>query len=369
MGDAAIWRVPILMSRTGYTLPVFAAAAARAALLHLLEKAPCVLVQLDLLGEQAAIPIDQVARLDAKTALGITRSDPGDNLDLTRHTPVWAWVHLEEGTGAVLRLEAGEGLGRTAAGEAAIYRYARQLMEANVAPLVPAGRTATVRFILPEGRALALRTSNAAFGILEGLALLGTSGLSQPLSAADHLESFRAALRERAERERRLVFCIGASGLQAAGRLGLDQGATVQTGNWIGALLVEAGMLGVESVLLLGYQGKLVKLAAGIFNTSSHIADGRLEAIAAGAAAAGADIETVRTVLAAPTADAACALLAAAGWAQRIYTGLAERVSGRSVEYVRKYTERTVAVATVLLDRQGRLIAQDLAAAAWLAGP
>lgn len=151
--------------------------------------------------------------------------------------------------------------------------------------------------------------------------------------------------------------------------MGLDQGATVQTGNWIGALLVEAGMLGVESVLLLGYQGKLVKLAAGIFNTSSHIADGRLEAIAAGAAAAGADIETVRTVLAAPTADAACALLAAAGWAQRIYTGLAERVSGRSVEYVRKYTERTVAVATVLLDRQGRLIAQDLAAAAWLAGP
>lgn len=42
------------------------------------------------------IPVEQVAALEKTTALAITRSDPGPHLDLTRDTPVWAWVRLEE---------------------------------------------------------------------------------------------------------------------------------------------------------------------------------------------------------------------------------------------------------------------------------
>ena len=46
-------------------------------------------------------------------------------------------------------------------------------------------------------------------------------------------------------------------------------------------MLVEAGLHQANSVLLLGYHGKLIKLAGGIFNTSSHIADAKLEIISA----------------------------------------------------------------------------------------
>ncbi|MEM9569081.1 MAG: cobalt-precorrin-5B (C(1))-methyltransferase, partial [Cyanobacteria bacterium P01_E01_bin.34] len=194
------------MAQSGFTLPVFAAAAAKAALLHLLrtgnsseESTTKRSVELNLLSdsctppEQVEIDIEQLAVLGAMNhaggqALAIARSNPGDNLDLTRNTPIWAYVRLVPREYSALLLEAGEGLGRSAKGEPAIYQYAKELFTVNVESLVPEQWTAIVRIILPEGQQLAQRTSNEAFGVLEGLALLGTSGISRPLAATDALE-------------------------------------------------------------------------------------------------------------------------------------------------------------------------------------
>ncbi|MBF2000305.1 MAG: cobalt-precorrin-5B (C(1))-methyltransferase [Synechococcales cyanobacterium M58_A2018_015] len=349
------------MARSGYTLPVFAVAAAKAALLHLLTPSdPPSSVELDLLPTTAQIPIQQGARLQPNSALAITLSDPGDNLDLTRYTPLWAWVQLQPRQDQPLVLQAGEGLGKTLQGEAAIYSYARRLFAANLLPLIPPEQTAIVTIILPEGRQLAQRTSNAAFGIIEGLALLGTSGISQPLSVADHFEALRQELQSR--QQSRLVFCIGSNGKQVAERLGLDSAAIVSTGNWIGALLVQAGSQGAESVLLLGYQGKLVKLAGGIFNTSSHLADAKLEIISAAVIQTGGDLTLAQAVLAAQTADAAYKLLIDAGRADAVFSALAAQISHRATAYVQKYANTPLTIGTVLFDRQGQLIGQDATA-------
>jgi cobalt-precorrin-5B (C1)-methyltransferase len=347
------------MARTGYTLPVFAVASAKAALIHLQQGDSQLAITLDLLPGSAEIPIQQVARLDDQSALAVTLSDPGDNLDLTRNTPIWAWVKLGERQTQALVLEAGEGLGKTAAGDAAIYSYARRLFDANLLPLIPDRQTVTVSIILPEGRQLAQRTSNEAFGILEGLSLLGTSGISQPISAADHLDEFRVALQEKVKNHSHLVFCLGSSGMQVAQRLGIPETAVVQTGNWIGAMLVEAGLRGAESVLLLGYQGKLIKLAGGIFNTSSHLADAKLEIISAAVVQAGGDLAAVQTVLNEKTADGAYQSLVALGLAEQVFGALAEKISARGAAYVQKYGDVALKVGTVLCDRQGQAISQD----------
>ncbi len=83
-----------LKPRSGYTLPVFACAAAVAALRWLRQPQPLDAVSIDLIkpAETVEIPIEQVAGIGEGMALAITRSDPGDNLDLTRNTPVWALV-------------------------------------------------------------------------------------------------------------------------------------------------------------------------------------------------------------------------------------------------------------------------------------
>ncbi len=347
------------MARTGYTLPVFAVAAAKAALVHLQNFPVLSSVKLDLLPESAEISIEQVAYVDSATALAMTKSDPGDNLDLTRDTPVWAWVKLSQRQDQALILEAGEGVGKTATGEAAIYKYAQRLFEANLLPLIPTDKTATVRIILPHGRQLAQRTSNEAFGILEGLGLLGTSGISQPMSAADHLEEFRAILQDKAQRHPHLVFCIGSNGQQVAESLYIPEEVIVTTGNWLGALLVEAGLYKVQSVLLLGYQGKLIKLAGGIFNTSSHLADAKLEIIAGAVARVGGDLQAVHAVLRATTADAAHKTLIELGLADAVFGNLTQKISQKAESYVKKYADVSLNIGVILFDRKGQIITQD----------
>lgn len=203
------------MARTGYTLPVFAVAAAKAALLHLQGDETPLTVRLDLLPDAADIPIEQVAGLNVTSALAIARSDPGDNLDLTRDTPIWAWVNLEPRQGESLILTAGEGVGKLASGEPAIYDYARRLFAANLSALIPGDRTLRVAIILPAGRQLAQRTSNEAFGVLEGLSLLGTSGISKPFSVAEHLEDIRQDLRAKVGTQSNLVFVSGVMGCKS----------------------------------------------------------------------------------------------------------------------------------------------------------
>jgi cobalt-precorrin-5B (C1)-methyltransferase len=344
------------MARTGYTLPVFAVAAAKAALLHLQGEIVEGSIELNLLPDLATIPIEQLAKLDPHRVLAIARSEPGDNLDLTRNTPIWATVSLEPRGEESLILLGGEGLGHDLRGNPAIYSYARQLFAANLESLIPSEQTAIITIILPEGRALAARTSNAAFGIVEGLSLLGTSGISQPFSAEDHLDSLRQNLREKAQNSKSLVFCIGSNGLRVADRKGIPPDHIVQTGNWIGALLLEAALQDVAEVLLLGYQGKLIKLAGGIFNTSSHLADAKLEIMAAALLRVGGDLETAQGMLGAKTADEGYKLLLERGWVQPVFSHLSATISRKATAYVNKYADRPLAVPTVLFDRQGQII-------------
>ncbi len=355
------------MARAGYTLPVFAVAAAKAAIQYGLADQSLAQVELDLLPGVAEIAIAQIARLDDHSILAVTLSDPGDNLDLTRNTPIWAWVQLMPRQTEALILQAGEGVGKTLDQKPAIYRYARQLFDANVLPLIPATLTAVVKIILPEGRELAKRTSNEAFGILEGLALLGTSGISQPLSAEEHLATLQAQLSEKLQTRSEIVLCIGQNGIQTAQRLGIPEIAIAQTGNWIGAMLVAASLQGASAILLLGYQGKLLKLAGGIFNTSSHVADAKLEILSAAVIEAGGDLNLVQTVLQAATADQAYQILKDGQWVDLVYNLLATKVTHKAQAYIHKYANLTINLGTVLCDRRGTIISQDAPATQFLA--
>lgn len=266
--------MPTPPPRAGYTLPVFACAAAIAALHHLYDSIARFQVTLDLINppQSVEIPIEQVSKLGPRQALAITRSDPGDNLDLTRHTPIWAlveWAAPDQTESIVLLGGEGIGINRNQGDQAAIYSYAQQLLHINLGQHLQPGDRIQVTLILPEGRALAKRTSNEAFGVVEGLSLLGTSGISQPLSAPQQLDQFRIELQQKAIDQKHLVFCVGENGLDIARALGIPREVQIKTANWLGPLLVESGFQGVSSVLLLGYHGKLLKLAGGFFRLTT----------------------------------------------------------------------------------------------------
>ncbi len=351
----------------------------------------------------ATIAIDQVAPLSATTALAMTHSDPGDNLDLTRNTPIWSLVELDPvGQTEAMAIAGGEGIGiqQEGSGPAAIYRYAQQLLRHHL-ETERKGHRVRVTVILPEGRALAERTSNAAFGVVEGLSLLGTGGIAQPLSAPDQLEIFRQQLRAKAAQFQHLVFCIGENGLALAPTLGFPEERLVKTANWLGPLLVEAGMQGVKDITLLGYHGKLIKLAGGIFHTHHHVADGRQEILTAIASTQGLPHELLKQLYDSATLEAGLALLRAhtpphhrdeplfvptmptsaliptpvptptpaPTPTEQVYGAIAQRIDQRATDYIRKHCgEQTVAtqVGSILFDRQRQVIIRSIAAVAQL---
>ena len=356
-------------SPRGYTLPVWVAAAARAALGALLGEPVAPAVALELLEPPgvAAVPVEAAALLGDGWALGQARCDPGEGLDLTRGLVVWVlarWRELAPGGPAVedwLLIEAGEGVGiHAASGDACLSAYARRLLEANLRPLLPPGQGLQLRVVLPAGRALAERTSNAAFGVVEGLALIGTRAAVQAGASPDQLEATLAALRQYAgapDFQGDLVLVIGENGLDLAPRLGLPPQLLLKAGNWIGPVLVAAAEAGVGRLLLFGYQGKLIKLAAGIFHTHHHLADGRAEVLTAFAALEGLAGEALASLHAAPTVEAALAELEVAdpALAQRLRDRLAAAVETRSGAYLVRHGGGSLAVGAVLFDRNRRI--------------
>lgn len=349
--------------KSGYTLPVFACASAIAALQHLRNPTAIAEVELDLINpdQRVKISIEQVAKLTANSALAITRSDPGDNLDLTRDTPIWAMVELNTGEG--ITIVGGEGIGTRSDQQAAIYTYAQQLISTNLERLLNPTESLRVTLILPEGRQLAKRTSNEAFGVVEGLSLLGTSGIAQPLSAPDQLELFRVELQQKSKQFDPLVFCIGENGLDLAAKMGIERDRTIKTANWIGSLLVEAGIQQVKSILLFGYHGKLIKLAGGIFHTHHHVADARQEILTAHAAKLGISTPDLQAIFASATAEDGLNILRNLGVETKVYDSIAQAIDERARTYIYTHCEATVEIGTILFDRSRQILVKSKKAA------
>ena len=344
---------------TGYTLPVFACASAIAALQHLQTESSPEQISLNLLEppQSAAIEIEQVAKIDDNCAIAITRSDPGDHLDLTRNTPVWAKVSFScEANAARVTIKGGEGIGKQSK-QAAIYSYAKKLIEANLQPLLETGQNIVVTIILPEGVRLAKRTSNEAFGVVKGLSLLGTTGIVQPLVAPEQLSAYQAEIEAKARSFDTLVFCIGENGIDLAQKSGINPQRIVKTANWLGSMLVTAAAAGVKSILLYGYHGKLIKLAGGIFHTHNHLADGRLEIMTAYCAKLGLSTLQIRQIFDCATTEAALKQLREwdaannSDWVNTVYHHLTQAIDHKSQDYIRKYTEQQVGIGSVLFDR------------------
>ena len=379
--------------RSGYTLPVFATASAIAALRCLQNTSSQIsVVTVDLITppQQVEISIEQVALIQAEMALGITLSDPGDNLDLTRDTPIWAVVEWADPTQVEkIVLLGGEGVGKQSNRDnlPAIYNYAKQLLQANLAPLLTPEQKIQVTIILPEGRILATRTSNAAFGVVEGLSLLGTTGISQPLSAPGQLDVCLTELRSKwggggagTEGQQQsidpaqlpLVFCIGENGLDLAQRMGINRDRIIKTANWLGPLLAEAGGLGVPKLLLFGYHGKLIKLAGGIFHTHHHLADGRLEILIAAAARMGLPAAQLAGLFELETAEDVLKYLReidtveGSNWVVQIYGYLTDRIDTRSQTYIYSQSQQSVSIGSVLFDRARQVIATSPTGATFL---
>lgn len=340
------------------------AAAARAAALVLAGSSAPKSVDLRIPAEQGLrrVELHAASLLDGgDKALAISICDPGAGLDLTRGLEIWVLVSLRS-PGEGLQIHAGEGVGRLEQdGSLCISGFARELLELNLSDLLPVLGGLDVEVVFPRGRELALRTSNSAFGVVEGLALIGTQAEVQTSASPDQLQLARERLRELTDQNGfagRLTLVIGENGLDLAEQLGLsDQQPLLKSGNWIGPLLVAAAESGVRQLLVLGYHGKLIKLAGGIFHTHHHLADARLEVLAALAVQQGLDLESIRALLQTASMEQAWCWLQAHDLEQAmgLWMAVAEAVEGRSEAYLKRYGCTGMRVGAALFNRERQL--------------
>jgi len=110
--------------------------------------------------------------------------------------------------------------------------------------------------------------------------------------------------------------------------MGLPGDIVVTMSNFVGFMIEEAVRMGYKQIVLIGHPGKLVKIAAGIFHTHSHIADARMETLVAHLALLGAPHELLLQVSECDTTEAAMEHIDAAGFSH-LYHHLAQRICQR----------------------------------------
>lgn len=163
-------------------------------------------------------------------------------------------------------------------GSPAINRTPRHTIETAVREAIGPTRGAQVEILLRKAY-FAQKTYNARLGILGGISIIGTTGIVTPMSEESWKRSLSLELEiKRAAGLERVVLVPGNHGERfVREQMGIDPQMVVTMSNFVGYMIEEAVRLGFRQIVLIGHPGKLIKIAAGIFHTHSHIADARME--------------------------------------------------------------------------------------------
>ncbi len=214
--------------------------------------------------------------LQGDSATAVVVKDAGDDPDVTNGREIVATVAFSDEPG--IHFLQGEGVGRVTLpglglpiGGPAINRVPRQMMEQNLSALYDGGLDVTIS--VPGGRELAQLTFNPKLGIVDGISIIGTSGIVRPFSNEAFVEAIR--------REVEVAVAVGSpmlvinSGAKSEAFLkarypDLPLQAFVHYGNFIGETLKIAADLRLPKVVMGIMLGKAVKLAEGHLDTHSR---------------------------------------------------------------------------------------------------
>ncbi len=261
--------------RSGFTTGACATAASKAALLVLLDRPVGESVEVVFPdGEILPLPVSRVSR-EGNSAAAMVVKDAGDDPDVTNGREIHARVAFSDEPG--IHFLQGEGVGRVTLpglglpiGGPAINRVPRRMMEQNLSALYDGGLDVTIS--VPGGRELARHTFNPKLGIVDGISIIGTSGIVRPFSNEAFVDAIRREIEVAvAVGSERLVINSGAKSeaFLKARYPGLPPQAFVHYGNFIGETLKIADELQIQRVTMGIMLGKAVKLAEGHLDTHS----------------------------------------------------------------------------------------------------
>ncbi len=302
----------------GYTTGTCAAAAAKAAVEMLLSGDNITKIKIiPPKGTKLILPITDTDITENCVSCGVIK-DSGDDPDITNGILIRC---MAEKIKSGIEIKGGEGIGIVTkpgldqpVGEWAINSIPRKMIRSAVSESCEKNNYCggiRITVSAPQGKEIAEKTYNPRMGIEGGISIIGTTGIIEPMSNSAVIETIRTEQRmRRAEGRKNLLLTIGNYSEDYLLKiLPFMNSQSVICSNFIGEAIDIALELGFESVLILGHIGKIVKLGAGIMNTHSAQADGRMDVLTTCGVLAGADLDILKKIPECVTADAALGLL------------------------------------------------------------
>lgn len=340
--------------RLGYTTGSCAAAtAAAAAQMLLLGDEVSTAELMTPKGIELQLDIVHITREENRVRCGV-KKDAGDDPDITDGIYIYAIAERSDEPG--VQIEGGIGVGRVTrpgldqpVGAAAINHVPREMIIREVSRVMERAQYdggIHITIEIPEGVSLAARTFNPRLGIEDGISVLGTSGIVEPMSEEALRATIRAELSvRRAEGHQNVVFVPGNYGMDfLRAEHQTDADAAVKCSNFIGDAIDMAVTLGFTEVLLVGHIGKLIKLSGGIFNTHSRQADARIDLLVSAGVRADVPQEILKTLYDAVTTEDALRILDA----HRMLRPVMDEVKKRVDDYLRQRVEGRLQIRAIL---------------------
>ncbi|WP_414468545.1 cobalt-precorrin-5B (C(1))-methyltransferase CbiD [Methanobacterium sp. ACI-7] len=287
------------------------------------------------------IHIHSFKKLNSSCGMACVVKMPYNDPDVTKNLKICAEVRITDSNKIIIK--GGEGVGTVTkpglqipVGEPAINPVPQQMIKSNLQNVLPDGKGAEVTIFIPRGKEIAKKTMNPRLGIEEGISILGTTGIARPMSSHAYKESLVCQIDVAlAEGFENLVFVPGNIGERIAKEiLEVEEDQIVQMGNFVGFMLDKAQEKEVKQITLLGHAGKIIKIAAGIFNTKNSVADGRREIIAAHCGLLGADKNLIEEIYRSKTTEDMIDILDHNNLTFRVFSKIAAAVKEKCQERV-----------------------------------
>ena len=284
--------------------------------------------------------------------------DAGDDPDVTNGSEIITKVELFEEEGDI-SFFGGDGVGtitqeglKIPPGQPAINPVPRQMAEKAIRRII-GNKKANITVSIPGGEELAKKPFNPRLGIVNGLSILGTTGIVRPMSEEAMKDSLIAELDMYAKQgHKSILFVLGGTGETVLKEQYGEFQCILQVSNYIGFKIEEAVERGFTDILIGGFVGKLVKVASGTMNTHSHVADGRIETICTHAALHGAPLLVIQKLYSCLTTKAAMKIVEEEGLMD-IWPDMAQKAS----EYCEKTAHKMARVGIIFLDGQNEVLA------------
>ena len=350
--------------RTGFTTGTSATAAAKAALLSIIYQKNIDEVEVKLpKGGLIKIPI-HFCKFENSTARCSVIKDGGDDPDVTHGAEIIVdmsftgkinEIEIDGGIGVGIVTKPGLGL---EINKPAINPVPKKMINENIrdtAGSVLSEKGIKIVISVPKGKELGPKTDNPRIGIVDGISILGTSGIVIPFSTASYAASIRQNLDVAiAMGNDTVVLTTGGRSEDFAKKIiSLPDHCFVQMGDFSGYTIQQCGKKQIKKAYVVGFIGKLAKMAAGVKQT--HVKGSKVDMsfLADIAKRCRADAEAINEIKKANTARHVSEIIK-----ERKVEGFFNEICKETLLHMKKGSEGKIQLEVILFDFDGDILAK-----------